>query len=192
MKKFLFLCLTIPLLWSCKKESLPTNAEDSLERSGNIPLVTVENVDLERYQGLWYEIASYPQFFSKSCNCTQAEYYIRSNGSVKVINTCRLGSTSGFLNKIIGTALAMPGSNNSKLNVSFFGKPSAMNSNYWIIELDEDYSYAVVSDPTRSTLFILSRNSAMDPVKYDAIVERMQNLGFNIRKLKKTKQQNCL
>ena len=181
MKKLLFGLLATFSLFSCKQDD------------PNTTLQTVESMDPAQYVGVWYEISSIPQFFSAGCNCTQAEYQIRANGTVNVKNTCNLFSPTGLLNKISGTATIVEGSNNAKLNVSFFGNPTNSTvGNYWIVELASDYSYSVVGDPLFSTLFILSRSRTMPQEQIDEILARMSALGFDVSKVKKTNQNNCL
>lgn len=180
MKKLLFIFLTVSTLFSCKQED------------PNTSLQTVDYMDPAQYTGIWYEISSIPQFFSAGCNCTQAEYQIRENGTVSVKNSCNLFSPSGLLNKISGTATIVEGSNNAKLNVTFFGNPTNSNvGNYWIVELANDYSYSVVGDPLFTTLFILSRSRTMPQEQIDGILTRMAALGFDVTKVKKTNQTNC-
>jgi len=148
---------------------------------------TVDNVDLARYAGKWYEIASIPQFFNVGCNCTTAEYSANDDGTIKVVNTCRLNSPDGPINEITGKAQPVSGSNNAKLNVTFL--PKFQNgSNYWILELAPDYSYAVVSDPGKNTFFLLSRTPTMPQPQVDDILERMDMIGIDISKVKMTPQ----
>lgn len=99
---------------------------------------------------------------------------------------CRLGSFGGPLNYIKGKAKAVDNTN-AKLNVTFvntFGP----GSNYWIIELASDYSYSVVSDPSRNTLFILSRTPRMSNVLLEDIFERLEMMGFDVTRIKMTPQ----
>jgi apolipoprotein D and lipocalin family protein len=157
--------------------------------NGVPPLETVSYVDVNRYLGKWYEIASIPQFFSKGCNCTTAEYSTYPNGVIKVKNSCNLNNVNGILNTIIGSAVPERGSNNTKLKVSFTGTPTV--SNYWIIDLADDYSYAVVSDPLRSTCFILSRIPTMDEATYQSLLSKAASKGIDISKIKRTPQEGC-
>jgi len=150
-----------------------------------IPLKTVESVDLNRYAGKWYEIASFPQRFQKGCHCTFAEYTVTDKGYVKVFNSCRRDSVSGKLSSITGKAFPVKGSNNSKLKVQFFWP---FRGNYWIIELDENYSYAVVGDPGRNYLWILSRTKTMDDATYQMLLQRITEKGFDVTRLNKTVQ----
>ena len=113
------------------------------------PLPTVDFVDPARYAGVWYEIASIPQFFSQNCTCTTATYGVLASDLISVYNTCRLGSASGTLNEIAGVAYVSPATGNSILNVQFV---PAFRAPYWIIALADDYSYAMVGDPYRGSL----------------------------------------
>lgn len=146
------------------------------------PLQTVQKVDVERYMGKWYEIASFPQSFQKGCSCTVAEYSLNEDGTVKVDNSCNV---AGKKKQSIGKAKVVDKQSNAKLKVTFFwpfwGK-------YWIIDLAEDYSYAVVGHPNRKYLWILSRTPQMDKQQYDEIVARAKAKGFDITQLNITEQ----
>ena len=84
------------------------------------PLQSVSSVDLKKYAGKWYEIASFPQRFQKGCHCTTAEYTLSEKGFVIVENRCRKGSVTGKESYIKGKAFVTPNSNNAKLKVQFF------------------------------------------------------------------------
>jgi len=148
------------------------------------PLATVPSVDLQKYLGKWYEISSFPQSFQKGCHCTTAEYSIEK-GYVRVINTCRKDSPGGKVSRAKGKAFVVEGSNNAKLRVQFFWP---FRGDYWIIDLAADYSYAVVGDPSRKYLWILSRTPQMDEGLYQEIVLRCVEKGFDVNKLVKTDQ----
>jgi apolipoprotein D and lipocalin family protein len=150
------------------------------------PLETVKNVDLTKYMGKWYEIALFPQSFEKGCNCTTAEYSFEKD-FVRVINSCNRGGVNGKLTLARGKAFVLKGSNNSKLKVQFFWP---FKGKYWIIDLADDYSYAVVGAPNRKYLWILARKSSIDNTLYDEIVKRIAEKGFDVSKLVKTNQ-NC-
>ena len=149
------------------------------------PLETVKQVDLSKYAGKWYEIASFPQRFQKGCTCTTAEYTVEKD-HVKVRNECHKDSPQGKLSGITGKAFAVEGTGNAKLKVQFFWP---FKADYWIIDLDEkNYSYAVVGHPNRQYLWILSRTPKMDKGLYDAIVSRAKAKGFQVQNLKVTVQ----
>jgi apolipoprotein D and lipocalin family protein len=148
-------------------------------------LETVPNVDLKKYAGKWYEIASYPQRFQKGCHCTTAEYTLSERGYVIVENRCNKDSVNGRQSYIKGKAFVEKGSGNSKLKVQFFWP---FKGKYWIIDLANDYSYAVVSHPNRKYLWILSRTPKMNENLYQQILTRLKKKGFDLTKIQTTKQ----
>lgn len=149
------------------------------------PLETVPSVNLAKYSGKWYEIASFPQRFQKGCTCTSAEYTLSDKGYVIVENKCRKDSVNGVIKGIKGKAWVQKNSGNAKLKVQFFWP---FRGNYWIIDLAPDYSYAVVSEPGKASLWILCRQNTMPEEDYKAILARLREKGFAIEKLQKTVQ----
>lgn len=148
-------------------------------------LKTVEHVDVERYMGTWYEIAKFPQRFENGLVGVTATYTLLPNGKVRVLNSGHEGSFGGKLRTARGKAWIIDAKTNAKLKVSFFW-PFA--GNYWILELGKDYEYAVVGDPSRKYLWILSRTPQMDGTDYDGLLKRLQDMGFDISKLEKNPQ----
>ena len=148
-------------------------------------LDTVSYVDLAKYAGKWYEIASYPQRFQKGCHCTTAEYSLSDKGYVIVENRCNRDSINGKSSYIKGKAFVEKNSGNAKLKVQFFWP---FRGKYWIIDLADDYSYAVVSHPNKKYLWILSRTPQMDTQVYNQILLRLKNKGFDLDKIQKTSQ----
>ena len=148
-------------------------------------LQSVVNVDLNKYAGKWYEIASYPQRFQKGCHCTTAEYTLSDKGYIRVENRCNRGSINGRQSYIKGKAFVVKNSENAKLKVQFFWP---LKGKYWIIDLDDDYSYAVVSNPNKKYLWILSRSSKINDTTYQQIISRLKEKGFDLSKLQITQQ----
>lgn len=147
-------------------------------------LQTVSNIDLNKYIGTWYEIARYPNRFQKDCaDSVTANYSFRDDGKIKVVNQCR--KADGKIKTATGKAKIADKKTNAKLKVSFFW---IFYGNYWIIDLDENYQYAVIGEPDRDYLWILSRTKIMDEVTYDKILERIKAQGYDVNKLVKTKQ----
>jgi apolipoprotein D and lipocalin family protein len=143
-------------------------------------LKTVSNIEIERYMGTWYEIAKYPNGFEQGCFGVTAEYTLRDDGSVRVVNYCRTSDGTRVARKIEGFATVADPSSNAKLTVYFFypfGAP------YWIIDIGANYEYAVVGDPTRSFLWILSRTPTMDQETLDSILERLPSMGYDPSRL---------
>jgi len=149
-------------------------------------LKTVTHVDVQRYAGKWYEIASFPQKFQSGCHCTTAEYTLSDKGYLIVENRCNRGSVKGKLSYIKGKAFIQNGTGNAKLKVQFF---FPIRGKYWIIDLADNYSYAVVSHPNRKYLWILSRTSKMDDSVYKDILSRLTESGFELTTLVKTIQE---
>lgn len=144
------------------------------------PLETVASVDVGRYVGKWYEIASFPFSYQKGCTCTTAEYEVLEEGVLKVINSCQ---KEGALDQAIGKAYIVEGTNNAKLEVQFFWP---FRGDYWVIDLAEDYSYAVVGVPSRKYCWILSRSVTMSDDVYAGILERVKAKGFDVARFNKT------
>jgi len=149
------------------------------------PLDTVARVDLSRYAGTWYEIASFPQRFQRGCTATTATYTLREDGDVDVLNRCRKGSLDGEEKSALGRARVVDRATNAKLRVSFF-RP--FWGDYWIIDLADDYSYAVVGHPGRDYLWILARTPAMTDGTYRSILAGLQAQGYETSRLVRTIQ----
>lgn len=155
----------------------------ALARS-NPPLETVSHVDLHRYVGRWYEIARYPNRFERKCDRdVTAEYSIKRNGDIRVVNSCV--TSSGSITRSTGTAKVVDKSTTAKLKVTFFWP---FYSKYWIIALGPDYDYAVVGEPLRRYLWILSRTSQMPDDLYQQNTDRLAEKGYDASKLVRTRQ----
>lgn len=142
------------------------------------PLETVKSVDIKKYSGTWYEIARFEHFFEKGCKNVTASYSLKSDGDIKVINRCTLIENNNK-KEAIGTAYAVD-ETNSKLKVSFF-RP--FYGDYWILDLQKDYEYAVVGSPSREYLWILSRSKTLSDEIKNEISQNIKTLGFDSNKL---------
>ena len=151
---------------------------DRLE--GDAPPPVVASVDLDRYLGRWFEIARYDNGFERGCDGVTANYARRVDGLINVINTCRKGGLDGEIDAIEGRARVVDGSNGAKLEVSFFGP---FWGDYWVIELDPDYRWAVVSEPRGRFLWILAREPQMDVAVLKARLDNLRALGFDTEAL---------
>jgi apolipoprotein D and lipocalin family protein len=143
----------------------------------------VDHVDLERYAGKWYEIASIPNMFQRGCTRTIARYELRDDGKLEVINSCRKGGLDEEPSSTSGTARVVDEETNAKLRVSFFWPLSIP---YWIIALDDEYQWAVVGTPSRNHLWIISRSPTMDEELYRRIVQRAAEQGYDVSELERT------
>lgn len=172
MKRIIFFAfLIINTLISCKNYA---------------PLDVVKSVDLNKYAGKWYEIARLPNSFEEGCTCVTAEYFLTDEDHIKVVNTCREDSINGEINQATGKAFVVPGSNNAKLEVQFFWP---FRGDYWIIELADDYSWAVVGDQSRQYLWILARTAKINEDLFNELTDRAKNKGFDVDKLIRTVQE---
>jgi len=155
-------------------------------QTANAPLRVVNEIDLTRYAGQWYEIASFPQRFQHGCVATTANYTLRDDGRIRVENQCRDGSFDAELRRAEGVAwVTDPTASQAKLKVQFFWP---FSGDYWVIELDPQYRYAVVGHPSRNYLWILSRTPTMEPADYEELLVRIRAHGYDLERLNRTPQ----
>lgn len=149
------------------------------------PLNAVDKVDVKKYMGKWYEIAAIPIKEQKDCTGTTATYTLKDNGEVNVLNECREKTLDGNYKKAEAYARVVDKETNAKLKVVFFWP---FEGDYWVIDLDKDYQYAVVGNPTRNYAWILSRTPTMSENTYQDILKRLTAMDYDITRLKKTIQ----
>ncbi len=134
------------------------------------PLETVESVDLLRYQGRWFEIAHYPAWFEHASDKnTTAQYTALADGRIRVVN--QTTGENGRVRVAQAIASVADPQTNAKLKVKF--SPFLPGGDYWIIDLAPDYSYAVVGDPRRRFLWILSRTTQLPEPVFNQISARL-------------------
>ena len=166
------LLLAAVAIWA----AIVTGKQDDLE--------VVPHVGLNRYVGRWYEIARLPNRFEKKCaGSVTATYNLRSNGTLEVVNRCR--KSSGDYTTATGKAKVVDKTSNAKLKVTFFWP---FYGDYWILDLGDNYEYAVVGAPNRKYLWILSRNREMDESLYRTLLAKMAARGFKTEQMIKTSQ----
>lgn len=181
---------TIANAWQQAREALrdlfgrAAAAGQALDAQSTLP--TDGPIDLQRYAGLWYELARLPTRFQDSRSVSTAEYSIRPDGVVTVRNTAYLGDRTDA--RITGTATVAAGADNDRLRVRFGGLlsliPVPKDGNYWIIDVADDYSTALVGTPDRTFLWLLSRDKdAWGTTPIDALVDRATELGFDTDRL---------
>ena len=156
----------------------------SAQATSTSPLTAVDNVDLRRYAAKWCEIARYPNRFQRNCQSdTTAIYTLRDDGKVQVVNACR--EKNGKVTTARGTARVVDKRTNAKLKVTFFWP---FYGDYWVIGLSPDYQYAIVGEPSRKYLWILSRTPSMEEAPYQKVLRLVEMLGYQPGKLQKTNQ----
>jgi apolipoprotein D and lipocalin family protein len=141
-------------------------------------------VDLARYAGKWYELARYDNRFERGCRDVTAEYVARSDGLIDVINACE--TAEGEHQVAHGRAKVVPDSGDAKLKVSFFGP--FYTGDYWVLDHDEDYQWAIVGEPSGCYLWLLHREATPEPSQVSSLRQRAGALGYDLRKLRRTRQ----
>lgn len=169
-------------------------AGKALARAGagaDTPLDTIASLDAQRYMGTWYEIAKFPNVFQRKCaGNTSASYSLRDDGRIRVVNRCR--RMDGSEDSVEGVARQIGGAASPRLEVRF--APAILSpipmvwGDYWIIDLDPDYTLSAVSEPRRKYLWILSRTRQVDTAAYDALLARLAARGFDLSRLERTPQ----
>jgi len=160
-----------------------------------LPLNTVQNFDIRLYMGTWYEIGTsflVRLFIETFCTCTKAEYTLNSDGTVRVYNTCKAINKNGFTRKAEGLAIQTDPQFPGQLTVSF-GNMVSNKPNYYIIHLDivnGEYVNALIGDPSRRFLWILSREPVMNNEDYLRLLDIAEVNGFDVEgiRFRKTNQ----
>ena len=152
---------------------------------------SIPEFDVSRYMGTWYEIAKLPNWFQRKCvQGTQARYKVLGPTQIEVNNKCT--TASGEETQAIGLARPNGSGRPAQLEVRFAPEWTAwlpmVWGAYWVLDLDADYQLAAVGDPSKSYLWILSRTPQVSAERYDAVLQRLNVMGFDITKLEKTRQ----
>lgn len=142
-----------------------------------------KQVDLARYAGRWYELARYEQGFQKDCDGVTADYTLRGDGRIDVLNRCR--KPDGKISDAKGKAKIVDTQTNAKLKVSFFGP---FYGDYWVLDRADDYSWAIVGEPSGRYLWILSREAAPPPERLARLIARAGAMGYDTDYLRMTSQ----
>ncbi|QEY65357.1 lipocalin family protein [Metapseudomonas lalkuanensis] len=149
---------------------------------GPVPPRTVEAVDLARYQGTWYELARLPMFFQRGCAQSEAHYNLRDDGSLGVLNRCR--TLDGNWKEAHGNAVPQVDGRTDKLWVRFdnwFSRllPGIAKGEYWVLYVDDDYRTAVVGNPDRKYLWLLSRTPVVSERTRERLMEVAEGQGYD-------------
>jgi apolipoprotein D and lipocalin family protein len=143
-------------------------------------VVAVKDFELDRYLGKWYEIARLDHSFERGLSNITAEYSLRDDGGVKVINS-GFSKEDNEWQQAEGKAFFVDETDSGHLKVSFFGP---FYGSYIVFELEKkDYQYAFVSGPDTSYLWLLARTPQVDEKVTQQFVKRSQELGFDTSKL---------
>lgn len=150
------------------------------------PLTPIATLDVPRYMGTWYEVAKYPAWFQRRCvGSTSAQYSLRQDGRVQVINRCKMAN--GEWNEALGVARQLGGATSAQLKVRF--APDWLSfvplvwGDYWVIALDPQYQWSIVSEPSRQYLWILSRTPTLPRATYEQLLQQLGSMGFDLQKI---------
>ena len=166
--------LSVLFIFSC------TNTNSQM-----IDKTTVKEFDLNRYLGTWYEIARFPHSFEKNLVGVTATYRLRDDGKIEVLNQGYKYTLDGELSKAVGKAKIPDKQEPGKLKVSFFW---IFYADYNVLELDENYQYAMIGSSTAKYFWILCRDPQMDPAIFEMFMDKARKRGYNLAKLEKVPQ----
>jgi apolipoprotein D and lipocalin family protein len=165
-----------------------TPARRAIDPPEKQELQTVASVDLNRYMGDWYEIArTYNRYEAHCVADVKVHYELLPDGRMGLRNECR--QSNGKTDSAHGHANIVDAVSKAKLRVTFFWPFFA---DYWIIDLDKDYRYAVVGEPDRKYLWIISRTPRLDAAEYQQLLKRIGEQGYDISKVQKTEQSQAI
>lgn len=152
------------------------------------PLTPVPSVDLQRYLGTWYELAKLPNWFQRKCaSDTRAVYALRDDGTLRVDNACR--NAEGGAEQAIGAArVTGPSTLAVRFAPDWLAFLPFVWADYWVVDLDADYTLAAVSEPGRRYLWVLSRTPSIAPERWQALIARLQAMGLDTAALERTPQ----
>lgn len=139
------------------------------------PIATVEALDLQRYSGLWYEIARFPNRFERNCFAVTAEYTPRPDGTIGVRNSCRKGATDGALDVAEGSARV---EGVGRLSVNFVSFLPFIRGDYFVLDVTPDYRMAVVGEPGRDYGWILARSPNLSDRDYARALGVLERNGY--------------
>ena len=178
MKKYCKFLYAFPIIAALIAHS-SCKADNFIKVNNN----TVNQLDIHRYMGKWYEIARYDHSFEKGMNYVTAEYSLREDGKIRVFNK---GIKNGKVKEIIGKGKQPnPQKYPGRLKVSFF---LWFYGDYYIMELDKDYQYVLVGSNSDKYLWILSRTPEMKKAQLDGLLKNIVQRGYDLSKLIFVKQ----
>jgi apolipoprotein D and lipocalin family protein len=172
MRKIFFLLLALSIFSSAWSQKGPS---------------VVSSVDLQRYQGTWFEIARLPNFFEKKLKCITATYTLREDGKITVLNKGNNISSPNKTSSSEGVAWVPDKTSPAKLKVQFFWP---FSGDYWIMYLDPDYRFVLVGDPARKYLWILCRENRMEETTYEMLIRKAIDNGYNVSDIIRV-EHNC-
>lgn len=173
MKKYCKLFYAFPIIAALLAHS-SCQANNGLKINNS----TINKLDLTRFMGKWYEIARYDHSFEKGMTHVTAEYSWMEDGKIRVINK---GIKNGKPKEIVGKVKQPnPKEYPGRLKVSFF---LWFYADYYILELDKDYQYALIGSSSDNYLWILSRTPEIPKMQLDKLINNIVQRGYDLSKL---------
>ncbi len=172
-QKHYYLLFLLFFITHCSKSQNMINSE------------TVKELDLKKYLGTWYEIARYPHSFEKELVGVTATYSLRPDGKIKVVNKGYKKTLNGEMKEAIGKAKIPNLKEPAKLKVSFFW---IFYADYYVLELDSEYQWAIIGSKSPNYLWILSRKAQINDELYQSLLEKIEKRGYKLDKLIKVEQ----
>jgi len=155
---------------------------NNTKNMSTINKTTVTELDINRYMGVWYELARYPHSFEKDLQGVTATYTLRSDGKITVLNQGYKDSVNGKLSKAKGKAKRPNDNQPGKLKVSFF---LFFYGDYYVLELDKDYQWAIIGSKSDNFLWILSRKAHVSEELYNSLLQKASSRGYDLSTLQK-------
>ena len=181
-RKFFFLgALILFFSGPIGSKSVSTESSDAPE--------TVPNFNIKKYLGSWHQIAYIPNRFQSMCIAgTKAEYILISEARLKVINSCQ--DIDSTIHRAEGLArVNAKYQDPARLEVRFapkwFSFLPFVWGDYWVLDIDTEYSSGLVGSPDRRYLWVLSRTREISQERYSQLIGRARQLGFDINNLVK-------
>ena len=146
----------------------------------------VKELNVQKYLGTWYEIARFDHSFERGLVGVTAKYSMRDDGKIKVLNSGYKNSLDGKFSQAVGKAkIPDPLNDPAKIKVSFF---LFFYGDYYVMELDKDYQWALIGSSSDKYLWILSRKPQMGKELYNELLDKLKKRGYDVSKLIKVEQ----
>ncbi len=148
-------------------------------RDQSFQMRAVPELDAARYQGLWYEVARFPNTFEKDCAGVTAEYAALPDGRLAVRNTCRKGGLDGPVRVVEGSARFV-GAGILKVR---FSDIIRIEGDYWVLYVSPSYDIAVVGEPAGDFGWILAREPQLDRAQLEVPLATLRANGYDTARL---------